>query len=236
MKLHLNNRPLEAADPTTEALFDTRAELEPAPADDTLIATPTVSPLRSLNAVLPQGAARTVQTAELAEIEAMHARDAVTVLRTLETFSYAVKLLLHRADMSYYVTLHQEGKLWRALHGMEFDTAEAAFKYFEEQAVRLADVELRRAQLEAQNQQIAAMADATEGQAERLRIDLERHAEQTQLVNNRQQQVRKDVSLLEAQRAAAQAQLNKAVRLIHQLRTTSNERVPHLPLRRTDGS
>lgn len=110
----------------------------------------------------------------------------------------------------------------------------AAFRHFDEQAIRLADVELRHAQLEAQNEHVEAMVAASEAQAEQLRNDLERHAEQTQLVNNRQQEIRKEVAQLEMQRVASQARLNKALRDIHQLRATSNERIPHLFTRRTE--
>jgi septal ring factor EnvC (AmiA/AmiB activator) len=191
-------------------------------------------PLRPLNAVMPQGNIRSVQTAEVTTVEALGARQALTPLRTLQTFSYSVNLLFCRSDLSYYVTLCQQGKLWRALHAPELDPAEAAFRHFEEQAIRLADVELRHAQREAQNEHVEAMVAASEAQAEQLRNDLERHAEQTQLLNNRQQEIRKEVAQLDMQRVASQARLNKALRHIHQLRATSNERIPHLSTRRTE--
>lgn len=195
---------------------------------------PTVSPLRPMNAVMPQGNARAVQVAEVTAVEALGARQALTSMRTLQTFSYSVNLLFCRSDVSYYITLSQDGKLWRALHATEVEAAESAFRRFEEQAVQLADVELRCAHLEAQNERAEALIAASEAQAEQLRHDLERHAEQAQLVNNRQQQARKDVAQLEMQRVASQARLNKAMRQLHQLCVTSNERIPHLSGRRTE--
>ena len=68
-------------------------------------------------------------------------------------------------------------------------------------------------------------------QAERLRVDLQRHSEQEQTVTGRQHQVRKEVAQLEAQRIAAQAQLNKAHRALHQLKVATSEGVPHLHAR-----
>ncbi|MGN6651618.1 DUF2968 domain-containing protein [Trinickia sp.] len=235
MKLYLNKSAAETVKDTL--VDDVPAAVEPTnvPHDEAgLLNTPTLSPLRPMNAVMPHGSARAAQPAEIAAVEALSASHALTLLRTLNTFSYSVDLLFHSAELSYYVTLSQDGNLWRALHAAELDTAEAAFRHFEDLATRLADVELKHIQLQAQNEHIEAMAAASEAQAQQLRDDLERHAEQTQFVNNQQQQARKEVAQLEAQRIAAQARLNKALRQMHQLRVTSNERLPHPHCRRTD--
>ncbi|WP_321800215.1 DUF2968 domain-containing protein [Burkholderia sp. BCC1988] len=238
MKLHLNRRPVVTGEEEAADAFDAAevagAAFAESPADEPVPATPTVSPLRPLNAVMPQGNPRMVQTAELAEVEALGEQQALAPFRTLQAFSYSVNLLFHRTDLSYYITLCHEGRLWRALHANEFDSAEAAFRHFEEQAIRFSDIELRRAQLEAQNLHVATLIEASEAQAERLRNDLEQHAAQSQLVSSRQQHVRREVAQLEAQRVAAQAQLNKSTRQIHQLRATSNERIPHLTTRKND--
>ncbi|WP_181885416.1 DUF2968 domain-containing protein [Trinickia dinghuensis] len=226
-----------AAEAVKETLVDEivgTESLDVAPPDKGAPPAPTVSPLRPMNAVMPTGNARAVQTAEVTAVEALGERQALSCLRTLQTFSYSVNLLFCRSDVSYYITLSQEGTLWRALHATELDAAESAFRNFEDQAVRLADVELRHQQLEAQNERAEAMIAASEAQAEQLRQDLERHAEQTQLVNSRQQLARKDIQQLEMQRVASQARLNKAMRQLHQLSVTSNERIPHLTCRRSE--
>lgn len=62
-------------------------------------------------AVMPHGTARSAQPAEIAAVEALSARHALTPLRTLHTFSYSVDMLFHSAELSYYVTLSQHGKL-----------------------------------------------------------------------------------------------------------------------------
>ncbi|THJ46795.1 DUF2968 domain-containing protein [Burkholderia sp. LS-044] len=233
MKLHIRRPPTAGVEAgAVDAAYG--AIEAPESADAFASAAQTAQPLRPMSAVLPQGGSRVVQTAEIAEVEAMMTRNALTSLRTLQTFSYVVALLLYRTEPSYYITLSQDGRLWRALHAAEFESAEVAFRHFEEQAVRLADIELRRTQLEAQNEHLVAMIEESEAQVERLRTDLDNHLEQTHLVSNRQQQVRKEVAQLEAQRLASQAQLNKTVRLIQQLRTTSNERIPNLTVRRID--
>ncbi|WP_080433475.1 DUF2968 domain-containing protein [Burkholderia ubonensis] len=233
MKLHIRRPPTAGVEAGAADAAYGAIEV-PESADVFASAAHTAQPLRPMSAVLPQGNSRVVQTAEIAEVEAMMTRNALTTLRTLQTFSYVVTLLLYRTELSYYITLRQDGRLWRALNAAEFESAEVAFRHFEEQAVRLADIELRRTQLEAQNEHLVAMIEESEAQVERLRADLDNHLEQTHLVNNRQQQVRKVVAQLEAQRLASQAQLNKTVRLIQQLRTTSNERIPNLTVRRIE--
>ncbi|QVN21302.1 DUF2968 domain-containing protein [Burkholderia pyrrocinia] len=239
MKLHPSTQPVLTEDLSPDEAMLVTVETsdamhEPAPLSDATPVAQAVSPLRPANAATPQGASRMVQAVEIATIEALSAQQALISFRTLQAFSYSANLLFHHTALSYYITLSQDGRLWRALHADDFESAEAAFRSFEEQAVRLADAELRRAYLEAQNRQFAAAIEASEALAERLRNDLESHAAQTQLVTTRQQHLRKEVAQLEMQRAGAKAHLNKTSRQIHQLRAASNELVPHLTKRRAE--
>ncbi|MEW6341043.1 MAG: DUF2968 domain-containing protein [Paraburkholderia sp.] len=188
-----------------------------------------VTTLRPVPVVPSQVSGRAVQMADTTEVEWLAEEEALTPFRVFRTFDYSVSLLFHARELTYYVALYQDGTLWRALKAADLDAAEAAFHHFEEQATRLSEGETRRAQLAAQNEQLARMIAQSESQAERLRCDLQRNATQEQAVSGRQHQVRKEVAQLEAQRVAAQAQLNKAHRQIHQLNLTSNEGVPHLP-------
>ena len=188
-----------------------------------------VTTLRPVPVVPSQVSGRPVQMADTAEVEWLAEEDALTPFRVFRSFDYSVSLLFHARELAYYVALYQNGTLWRTLKAVDLDAAEAAFHHFEEQAARLSEGETRRAQLAAQNEQLARMIAQSEAQAERLRCNLQRNATQEQAVTGRQHQVRKDVAQLEAQRVAAQAQLNKTHRQIHQLNLTSNEGIPHLP-------
>jgi len=189
----------------------------------------TVPTLRAVPVVPSQLNGRPVQIADGAAFEALAAANELTTFREFRSFDYTVSLVFHAHALSFYVALHQDGILWRALKAADIDAASAVFHQLEEQATRLADGETRRAWLTAQNEQLVRQISESEAQAERLRADLQRHTEQEHRVTSRQHQVRKEVSQLEAQRIAAQAQLNKAHRTIHQLSMTSNEGVPHLP-------
>ncbi|WP_027800865.1 DUF2968 domain-containing protein [Paraburkholderia dilworthii] len=187
--------------------------------------------LRPVQAVPSQVSARGVQIANTAEVEWLAEEEALTPFRVFRSFAYSVSLLFHAKELVYYIALYQDGALWRALKAADLEAAEAAFHHFEDQATRLSDCETRRAQLEAQNEQLARMIARSEAQAERLRSDLQRRGAQEQAASNRQHQVRKEVAQLEAQRVAAQAHLNKAHRQMQQLSLASNEAIPHLPTR-----
>jgi hypothetical protein len=187
-----------------------------------------VSTLHAVPAVPAHLSNRPVQLADGASFETLAATDELATFRVFRSFDYTVTLLFHGQTLSYFVSLHQDNTLWHAFRAADLDSAGAVFRHLEDQAARLAEGETRLAQLAAQNAMLTKQIEESEAQAERLRVDLQRHTEQEHRVNARQHQVRKDVAQLESQRIAAQAQLNKAHRAIHQLIVTSNEGVPHL--------
>ncbi|PXW22485.1 DUF2968 domain-containing protein [Paraburkholderia caballeronis] len=212
-----------AAEPAVEPA----AEEEPP--DEAAESARPVPTLRAVAVVPSQVNGRPVRIADGNEFAALAAGNELTTFRVFRSFDYAVSLQFHAKELTYYVALHQDSVLWRALKAADLDAAGAVFRHLEEQATRLADGEARRAQLLAQNEQLVKQIEESEALAERLRNDLQRHASQEHLVTARQHQVRKEVAQLEAQRIAAQAQLNKAHRMIHQLSVATNEGVPHLP-------
>lgn len=188
-----------------------------------------VATLHAVPAVPAHLANRPVQLADGASFAALAAADELSTFRVFRSFDYSVTLQFHARSLAYFVAMQQDNTLWHAFRAADLESASAVFHHLEEQATRLADGETRLAQLAAQNATLARQIEESEAHAERLRVDLQRHAEQEHQVTARQHQVRRDVAQLEAQRIAAQAQLNKAHRTIHQLSVTSNEGVPHLP-------
>ena len=212
-----------------EPAAEPAADEEPPDDDITAESSRPVPKLRAVAVVPAQVNGRPVRIADGNEFAALAATDELTTFRVFHSFDYAVSLQFHAKELTYYVALHQDGALWRALKASDLDAAAAVFRHLEEQATRLADGESRRAQLLAMNEQLVRQIEESEALADRLRNDLQRHASQEHRVTARQHQVRKDVAQLEAQRVSAQAQLNKAHRLIHQLSVTTSEGVPHLP-------
>ncbi|MEX3817162.1 DUF2968 domain-containing protein [Paraburkholderia sp. BR14262] len=195
-----------------------------------------VAPARGVTVVSLQAGTRSVQMADVSLVERLGAEKALVQFRLFRSFDYSAVLSFHGENQEFYVELYQEQILWRAFVAPDLESAEAAFRYVQEQIVRMTDGEVRRARLKAQNERLSKMIAETEAQAERLRSDIERDATQTQLVNARQHEVRKELAQLEAQRVAAQAQLNKAARYVQNLRLTNSETVPHLNTRRDDAT
>ncbi|WP_244848397.1 DUF2968 domain-containing protein [Caballeronia sp. SL2Y3] len=204
----------------------------PEPSDESEPAAPQtatrVTPLRPTGGSAPF-AAHGLQAAQIAEVEWLIQQSTLAVFRTFQSFAYSASLLFYPRDLTYYAVLYHEDAVWRVLKAGDIDAAEPAFRHFVEQAVRLAEAEMRRAHLQAQNEQFARLIAESEAQVERSRVDLQRGSTQDQEVALRQQEVRKDLAQLEVRRVAAQAQLNKLQRQMHQLAATSNETVPHLP-------
>jgi hypothetical protein len=190
-----------------------------------------VTPLYHSGVPLSRASGQDVRKITTAEVEHLEADGALTVCRIFQSFSYAARLFFHRADLVYYVTLHQDSAVWRVLAMGELESAEAAFRHFAQQATHLSEEEMRRTQLEAQNDQLVRLIEQAQAQAERLRTDLDSHATQAQLVAQRQQHTRREIAQLEAQRVAAQAQLNRLRRQIQQLDLAGNERFPRQPTR-----
>jgi hypothetical protein len=201
------------------------------PASSEPLAERPVRPVATLHPMptLPsQSNGRVAHFADPSEIDRLVEERALTPLRVFRAFDYTVNLLFHAKELKYYVALYQDGMAWRALKASDLDAAQGIFHQFEMQAIRLADGQTRRVQLEAQNEQLTKMIAQSEAQAEQLRKALQRSTSQEQAVASRQHQVRREVAQLEAQRVAAQAQLNKVHRQIHQLDLAAHDGVPHL--------
>jgi vacuolar-type H+-ATPase subunit I/STV1 len=187
-----------------------------------------VAALHPVHAVPAQSNGRAAQFADPADVELLMVQQAVTPLRVFRAFEYSASLLFHGKELKYYVVLYHDNAPWRALKAHDLDAAQAIFHQFELQATRLSDGQVRRLQLEAQNEQLSRLIAQAELQAERLRKALQRSGTHEQAVSARQHQVRREVAQLEAQRAAAQAQLNKVQRQPPQLDLAAHDGTPHL--------
>lgn len=218
-------------DPADSAGLSVNGEHDAPPGTDGHPVTAPVRPVTTLHPVqtnLGQSNGRSVSIADATEVERLMEEAALTSFQVFRSFDYSVSLLFHVRELKYYVALYQDGHLWRALAAHDLTTAKSLFHHLQDQAIRLADGQTRRLQLEAQNEQLKRLIARSETEAERLRRGVQRTATHDHEVTNRQHQLRKEVSQLEAQRAAAQAQLNKMQRQVHQLNIASNEGMPHL--------
>ncbi|KIG10296.1 DUF2968 domain-containing protein [Caballeronia concitans] len=190
-----------------------------------------VTPLRPAGAPT-QASTQSLQAAQIAEVEWLMQQSALETFRTFRSFAFSVSLLFYPRELTYYAVLHHEDAVWRVLKAGDVSAADPAFRHFVEQAIRLAEADMRRLHLEAQNEQFTRLIAESEAQVERARVDLQRGSAQDHEVAIRQQETRKELAQLEARRVAAQVELNKLQRQMHQLSATSNESVPLLSSRR----
>jgi ABC-type uncharacterized transport system fused permease/ATPase subunit len=153
---------------------------------------------------------------------------ALTSFRLLQCFNYSANLFFHEDELTYYVTLHQDTALSRALKTIDLASAESVFHTVEQQVKRLAARVARRVQLEAENRRLARLVAQSEAEFERLRENLREESEQARSIATRERQVRKEVTQLELQRVATQAYLGRMGREIQRLTLISNERLPRL--------
>jgi predicted RNase H-like nuclease (RuvC/YqgF family) len=169
-----------------------------------------------------------VESVDISAIRQLIAMKALTSFRLLQCFDYSVNLFFHEDELTYYVTLHQDTAVSRALKTIDLASAESAFHTFEKQVTRLAASVARGVQLEADNRRLARLVAQSEAEFERLRENLREESEQARSMTARHRQVRKNVSQLEVQRVATQAYLGRMGREIQRLTLISNERLPRL--------
>jgi RecA/RadA recombinase len=147
-------------------------------------------------------------------------------LRTTYNGSYGASLFFYPPDMTWYVVLFQDKHFWRVIRSQDEGRSEAIYADFARQTERLADVEIRRTQLEAQKAYIQRVIALSEDRARRLQADLDvAHTQQAQ-VNDRQRQMQEDAAALRSAKAQAQAQLSDVQRQVQDLQRQTEVGLP----------
>ncbi|WP_027795363.1 DUF2968 domain-containing protein [Paraburkholderia acidipaludis] len=147
-------------------------------------------------------------------------------LRTTYNGGYGASLFFYPPDMTWYVVLFQDKHFWRVIRSQDEGRAEAIYADFARQTTRLADVEIRRTQLEAQKAYIQRVIAQSEDRARHLQADLDvAHTQQAQ-VNDRQQQMQADAATLRSEKAQAQAQLRDLQRQVQDLQREAEAGLP----------
>jgi hypothetical protein len=147
-------------------------------------------------------------------------------LRTTYNASYGTSLFFYPPEMTYYVVLFQDKHFWRVIRSQDEARSEAIYADFVRQTAQLADVEIRRTQLEAQKAFIERVIALSEDRARRLQADLEVARTQQARVDNYQRQVRVDATELNAQKSQAQAQLRDLQRQVDALQRATEAGLP----------
>jgi hypothetical protein len=150
----------------------------------------------------------------------------IVELRTTYNGSYGASLFFYPPDMTWYVALFQDKHFWRVIRSQDETRAEAIYADFARQTERLADVEIRRTQLEAQKAYIERIIALSEDRARRLQADLDVARSQQAKVDARQSQMQADALALRTEKARAQAQLQELRREVELLQRATEAGLP----------
>ncbi len=212
---------LAAQDGETAPLVGTR------PAINTLTPQPVADALRDASA----DSAATVATAadaqgNVADLMQMIHDAKLSELRTTYNGSYGASLFFYPPEMTYYIALFQDKHFWRVIKTEDASRAEAIYAGFARQTVQLADIEIRRTQLQAQKAYIEDVIALSEDRAKRLQADLDVARTQQAKVNDYQRQTQGEAAALHAEKERAQAQLRQVQGEVLQLQRQTEMGLP----------
>lgn len=147
-------------------------------------------------------------------------------LRTTYNASYGASLFFYPPEMTYYVVLFQDKHFWRVIRSQDTTRAEAIYANFVQQTQRLAEVEIRRTQIEAQKAFIDRVIALNEDRARRLQADLDVARMQQARVDDYQRQMQGNARALNAEKIQAQAQLRDLQNQVNQLQREAEMGLP----------
>jgi hypothetical protein len=149
-------------------------------------------------------------------------------LRTTYNGSYGASLFFDPQQISYYVALFQDKHFWRVIKTTDMNRAESVYRGFAEQTAQLADVEIRRLQLQAQKAYIDDTIAMSEDRARRLQADLEIARAQQVKVADYQRQSQDETAALRLEKDKAQAQLRQVQSQVLQLQQMNDSGLPNM--------
>ena len=147
-------------------------------------------------------------------------------MRTTYNGGYGASLFFHAARMTFYVALFQDKHFWRVIRTSDQSRAEAIYAGFARQTAQLAEVELRRTQLEAQKASIERVIGESQARAQRLQADLEVARAQEAKVADYQRQKQDETLALREEKDKAQTQLRQLQQQVLQLQRQAEAGLP----------
>ncbi|PRG98232.1 hypothetical protein C6V04_00725 [Burkholderia multivorans] len=153
----------------------------------------------------------------VAELTRMLHDGRIVEMRTTYNGSYGASLMFDPREMAYYVALFQDKQLWRVIRSQDKKRAESVYANFVQQTVQLADVEIRRTELQAQKAFLERVIALQADRAQRLQADLSVARSQQSEVAQRQKSVQEQAQTLQVQKRAAQIRLRDLQDQVQQL-------------------
>lgn len=183
----------------------------------------TVSPAPAT--VAPTPAASLVKAAPsgnstITELQQLMQSQGVSELRTTYNGNYGSSLLFKADNRTYYIALFQQKNFWRVLKTTSDTQAEQIYKSFVGQTEKLAAIDIRRIQLEAEKTYTEQQIASQETRLSALQNDLVVQQQQEQNVNAQQEQARQQAQVLSSKQQAARNELRS---LQNRIRTLESQ-------------
>ncbi|CAB3773843.1 DUF2968 domain-containing protein [Paraburkholderia humisilvae] len=144
-------------------------------------------------------------------------------LRTTYNGSYGAALFFWPTEATYYVALFQGRHFWRVLKMQDDMRAEHIYMSFADDTRKLAEVEIRRTRLMAQEQFLQREITLSENRVKRLEADLNIAREQQANVGARQRAIEAEALILKGQKDDALSRLRQVEQRVMQLQSETEE-------------
>ncbi|KVE22768.1 hypothetical protein WI93_21530 [Burkholderia vietnamiensis] len=177
------------------------------------------------SATSPTAADATAQ-GNVAELTQLLHDGRMVEMRTTYNGSYGASLMFDPREMTYYVALFQDKQLWRVIKSQDKSRAQMVYENFVQQTVQLADVELRRTELQAQKAFLERVIALQANRAQQLQADLSIARSQQAEVAQRQRSAREQAQALQVEKRAAQLQLRDLQEQVRQLERQAETGLP----------
>ncbi|MBR8331921.1 DUF2968 domain-containing protein [Burkholderia ambifaria] len=174
----------------------------------------------------PASATDAAAQGNVAELTQMLQDGRIVEMRTTYNGSYGASLMFDQREMTYYVALFQDKHLWRVIKSQEKSRAERVYANFVQQTVQLADVEIRRTELQAQKTFLERVIALQANRAQQLQADLSVARSQQAEVAQRQQSAREQTQALQVEKRSAQVQLRDLQEQVRQLQRQADTGLP----------
>ncbi|WP_423759447.1 DUF2968 domain-containing protein [Burkholderia sp. NLJ2] len=162
----------------------------------------------------------------VAELTQMLHDGRIVEMRTTYNGSYGASLMFDPREMTYYVALFQDKHLWRVIRSQEKNRAEMVYANFIQQTVQLADIEIRRTELQAQKAFLERVIALQANRAQQLQADLSVARSQQAEVVQRQKSAQEQTQALQVEKRAAQMQLRDLQEQVRQLEKQTETGLP----------
>lgn len=158
----------------------------------------------------------------VAELQGLIRDHKVDELRTIYNASYGASMLFKPDDLTYYVVLFQQRNFWQVVKTQSAQQADMAYRAYAARTAELAQADFERIRLEAENAKAQELLNARLARLGTLQADQALRQQQDQQVASRQNQINAETDRLNQQQQIARTQLSNLQRQIEALQAEQN--------------